>query len=341
MYRFIRAARPLLKPTARAARYALPAHVRRNFWSSSSSSASSAVEATAELASSSIPAVDPSLLPLLFGVVLANAVSSSDEDEEAGLHTPPWTVKISSAGEGLGAFAARDIGMGEMLIAERPLAVWPSSLNEEQARALFEQLTGKQKEVYMALTDGGEEVRGKLDEIRVRRACNAFSLTTPGVDGVGLGKSMSFVFPTIASASNATQVMDWNTLRLELYAISPIPSSTEITIEYLPTLITLTRSERQFALKTSFGFSRCLCSVCTAPPEEVARSDARRTEIKQLVGGLRGGVTDRKKTMGTMERIRQLCEEEGVNGLPDFGDESVNSAFAVYKTLYARSQASL
>lgn len=347
----------------------------RPFWSSSSSSS---VETAADLASSSIPSVDPLLLPLLFGVVLSNAVTSEDDEEEAALHSPPWIVKTSSAGEGVGAFASRDIAMGEMLIAERPLAVWPSRLDEAQAKELFERMNARQQKVFMALTDGGAEVRGQLDEIRVRRACNAFSLPVPGVSGVGAETSMSFVFSKIARVNHSWCVprplfssprrmtecsfyqrtkrntshectlflcfplppssplkvirtrlpsytfrfSQWNTLRLELFAISPIPSSTEVTIEYLPGLIVHTHSERQFALKTSFGFSRCLCKVCTAPLEERKASDARRREIKYLSGGLQGGVRDRKKTMETMGKIHRLCQEEGVHGLPDFGEFS-------------------
>ncbi|GAA5886933.1 hypothetical protein JCM6882_009390 [Rhodosporidiobolus microsporus] len=321
-----------------------PKASRRTFWGSAAAT-STAVETTSELASSSIPSVSADLLPLLFAVVLANAVTSDDEDAEAALHTPPWTVRAADSGAGQGAFASRPIALGEMLIAERPLCVWPNGLSEEEARRLFEQMSEKQKRVFLELTDGGDEVRGKLDEVRVRRACNAFSLPVPGVEGAGKGRNMGFVFPKIARVNhscspNCAQVMNWNTLRLELYAVAPVPTGTELTIEYLPNLITLTKLERQNALKTSFGFSRCLCPTCTAAPDEIVRSDARRREIRELVNGLRGGVKDRKRTLERMERVRVLCEEEGVRGLPDFGDESVNSSFAVYKALYARSQAS-
>ncbi|GAA5944284.1 hypothetical protein JCM10213_003212 [Rhodosporidiobolus nylandii] len=333
MYRLrpsVRSLRAPARPTPRPS-------TSRSFWSSSSPSPSTFVASTSSAAADaagSIPSVAPDLLPLLFGVVLANAASEDGEEErERG----EWEVREGGGGEGVGAFAKRDVKMGELLIAERPLCVWPNGLSELQARQLFDQMTPAQQKVFMSLTDGGPETRGQLDEIRVRRACNGFSLPVPGVGGQG-GGNMGFVFPRIASAPNATQVMNWTTLRLELYAITPVPAGREITIEYLPTLITLTHRERQSALKTSFGFSRCLCSACSAPPEEIARSDARRMEIKSLVGSLRAGRGDRKMTMGRMERIRVLCEEEGVRGLPDFGDESINSSFAVYKTLHARQQ---
>lgn len=106
---------------------------------------------------------------------------------------------------------------------------------------------------------------------------------------------------------------------MEVYAITNIAASAELAIEYLP-LITSTRDERQRALNDSFGFSSCLCSVCTAPPEQVEKSDARRREIKKLGEGVRTGKSDRKGTMIKLERIRVLLEEEGYESLPEFGE---------------------
>ncbi|GAA6009933.1 hypothetical protein JCM10207_002163 [Rhodosporidiobolus poonsookiae] len=337
MLRLIRSARPRAVPAAALSLSPILHRSLFGFPSSSSSSSSSSLSSLPDLSSSSIPSVDPSLLPLLFGVVLANAVTSDDDNAEQALHSPPWVVRSSSPGAGLGAFATEDIDLGRLLIAERPLCAWPNGIGQAEARELFDRMSDRQKEVFMSLTDGGEATQGRLDEIRVRRACNGFSLPVPGVDG-SEGKNVGFVFPKIASTPNATQVMNWTTLRLELYAITPIPLNTEITIEYLPSLITLTHSERRSALRTSFGFTSCLCPTCTASPAQIAASDARRMEIKRLVGTLRGGVKDRKRTLEGMERIRVLCEEEGVRGLPDFGDENVNHSFAVYKTLHARQQ---
>jgi hypothetical protein len=149
--------------------------------------------------------------------------------------------------------------------------------------------------------------------------------------------------------------LQFENLRMEIYAITNIPSSSEIAIEYLP-LITSTRAERQRALNESFGFSSCLCPVCTAPPAEVEKSDARRREIKKLGEGVRTGKSDRKGTMAKLERIRVLLEEEGYESLPEFGefslarprallrcpfvlaeDVSVSNAYAVYAGMYARS----
>jgi hypothetical protein len=92
---------------------------------------------------------------------------------------------------------------------------------------------------------------------------------------------------------------------MEVFAIAPIPSSSEINIEYIP-LITKTRQERQESLRASFGFSACLCPACTALPAEVEKSDARRQEIKSISEGLKAGRTDRTLTLAKMERIRVL-----------------------------------
>lgn len=109
---------------------------------------------------------------------------------------------------------------------------------------------------------------------------------------------------------------------MEVYPIATIPKHAEVVIEYLPQLIIQPHATRQLSLKSSFGFDKCLCPVCTAPPEEIERSDHRRLEIRSLSEGLIGGRTDRAKTLGSMERIRVLLEEEGYQGLPEFGESS-------------------
>lgn len=106
---------------------------------------------------------------------------------------------------------------------------------------------------------------------------------------------------------------------MEVYALDSIPASTEITIEYLP-LVTATRAERRVALATRFGFSSCLCDVCSAPEEIGAQSDHRRIEIRKLSEGIKRGRADRAGTMASLERIRVLLEEERYKGLPEFGE---------------------
>lgn len=190
-----RSCRPRARPTSYPA--PLPALRRSFFWSSGSGSSAGA--AAADLASTHIPTVAPDLLPLLFGVVVANAAFDDDQDEDK-LTSPPWEVR-SFGDKGAGAVASRDIQMGELLIAERPLMVWPNGINAEEAKKLFDGLTPREQEVFMALSPGtdGEGLVQRLDEIRARRATNGFSIPLPSVPGLTAGgRSVAMVFPKIA-----------------------------------------------------------------------------------------------------------------------------------------------
>lgn len=183
--RLLRTSRALRAATPRHAgpSFALPS-TRRTFWSSSSS----AVDTPLELASSHIPSISDGFLPLVLAVVLA-ATSTSDDDEAP---PSPWTVERTS--KGFGAFASRPIARGELLIAERPLCIWPQGLSQEQAQELFNKLSPKEQKVYLALsrTEGDGPVQ-ELDEIRAIRATNGFAITLPGS-----GSTAAFVFPRVA-----------------------------------------------------------------------------------------------------------------------------------------------
>lgn len=145
------------------------------------------------------------------------------------------------------------------------------------------------------------------------------------------------------------------TFRMEVYAVTDIPAGTEITIEYVPSLITASALERRQKLRTSFGFERCLCPVCAAPPAEVEQSDSRRREIKAISGSFRAGGVNREASWAKLARIQELLVQEGYRGLPDFGacffrsstgrtaltagttgDPSFNHAFAVFRTMSAQ-----
>ncbi|TKA52789.1 hypothetical protein B0A53_04485 [Rhodotorula sp. CCFEE 5036] len=311
---------------------------RRLFWgasagaASSSAGAASTAAASANLAANHVPSVAADLLPLVFGVVLAHAAIDEEGDDER-LTSPPWKVE-SFGGKGSGAVASRPIERGERLIAERPLCIWPNNLSEEEARRLFEAMSPTEQKVFMDLarTEGTGAV-GNLDDIRAKRATNGFSI--PLLDAQGASKGVAgMVFPKIARliaaylllarinhscAPNCAQAMNYSTLRMEVYSVTDIPQSSELSIEYLPGLITSSAAERRQQLRTHFGFDACLCPVCSASPDDVARSDARRREIKAISQSFRyGGGGDRKAKLAGLQRIQDLLTEEGYKGLPDF-----------------------
>ncbi|KAK4702279.1 hypothetical protein P7C70_g3941, partial [Phenoliferia sp. Uapishka_3] len=325
---FARSLRSTLRKASQSSPRSFSSSARSPFWSSSAP-----IVAT-HLSASSIPSISPELLlPLLAALLIAS-------DSEDPSPDPPWTpTDMSLAGKGIGCLAARPLARGELLIAERPLCVWPQGLSPERADELYQALGEKEKKVFdeLAITEG-KGVKG-MSAVLARRATNGFSVTLPGT-----GANVGMIFPRIARLNhscspNASQTLNLETLRMEVYTITPIATSTEINIEYLPQLIIQPHATRQLSLQSSFGFDKCLCSVCTAPPEEIKRSDDRRLEIKSLSEGLIGGRSDRGKTLGSMERIRVLLEEEGYKGLPEFEDPSASNAYAVYASMHARSAA--
>ncbi|SCV67326.1 BQ2448_5972 [Microbotryum intermedium] len=315
----------------------------RSFWSSASSTATGAAATTsssslpflsaATSASSEIPSLAPDLSPLLLAVLL----TTLDDDDPSSTLTPPWTVLPTSSGSGYGAFATQILTLGQLLIAERPLCIWPQGLSEQEAQNLFEGLSKDKKKIYLGLAgeaseDGNGE--GPRDRIRAVRATNGFGIELPGSGGTVVG----MVFPRIASCRpNAAQAMNFRTLRMEVYPLTSIAPSSEITIEYLP-LITQSHAQRRQALQTAFGFSSCLCPLCTSSPQEIEISDLRRAKLKQLAGEVKEGGRrgDRKGTVESLERMRVVLEQEGYEGMPEFEDAGVANAYAAYRTMRIR-----
>lgn len=108
-------------------------------------------------------------------------------------------------------------------------------------------------------------------------------------------------------------------LRLEVYAIDKIAAGSEVTIEYVPALLTQTREERARTLRETFGFSQCQCALCTAPPAVTEASDRRREEVREISRALSRGAGGKKDKIAMLDRMRALLTQEGYKSLPEFG----------------------
>ncbi|KAM0750702.1 hypothetical protein T439DRAFT_325754 [Meredithblackwellia eburnea MCA 4105] len=280
----------------------------------------------------------PSTAPTLLVPLLASLLYSSEEEEP--IVNPPWEPRsLSAVGKGIGVFPTRDLAAGTLLIAERPLCVWPQGLSEEQAQNLFDNMAELEQKKFMALDAGNGKQMG-LGEVRGRRATNGFEVHLPGRGG---GKAVGMVFEKIARVNhsclpNTSQAMNFQTLRMELYTLTPLSPFTEITIEYLPSLILQPYSERQASLQKHFGIDRCLCELCTASVDVRVKSDERRKELAKLGKELATGMGGREEGLKRLERVRVLLSEEGYNGLPEFEDSGATNAYAVYASMWARKQ---
>lgn len=300
--------------------------------------------AMSDLSPNALPSIADGYTALLLGVVLS-ATGPAIEEEDAMFKV------VDSAGKGFGVIAAKPIERGTIILSERPLCIWPQSLTVESARNHFEQLSTTQQEAYMELCPAVEGLQGVENEILSRRAANGFAITLPSLaEGMRIPgfaedeeTTLGFVFSRVSRFNhsclpNAQHAIDFTTLRMEIYAVEPIPSNKEIAIEYLPGLLTLTRAERSDALRESFGFPRCLCTACTGSEELGVESDRRRVEIKRVVGELKGEA-DRATKMGLLEEMRVLLAEEKYIGPPEFADMGVSSMYSMYLQMWAARNA--
>jgi len=307
-----------------------------------------------------LPQVSADLLPLLFAILLASQ-QDRDEQEQGNSHSDPsaklFTVK-SVSDKGLGAFASRDIARGEVIITERPLFIWPTKLDAATAHELVAQLTPSAKNAFFGLANAADPT-SQLDPILAIRATNAFAVELPplprGTIPAGnllppnatttLPTTASFIFPRIARinhscAPNADHSMDWQALRMSVYATTAISASEEVSIEYTSGLVQMARDARREVLKRDFGFE-CHCPVCAQTGEALAKSDARRRELDAIVAALgSGSVAGRKEMWSALQRMEELLAQEGYKAMPEFTNPRISSAYVGYKEIQQRKQGS-
>ena len=293
-------------------------------------------------------------MPYFLAILLA--ARDGDDDGAAGSSasnpsTPPFTVR-SVSNKGLGAFADRPIQRGEVLLAERPLLVWPTKLSLEEAQRSIAALTPDARDLYLSLANAAEPSM-QMDPIMAIRATNGFTVELPplpdtlqpadasAVPADGPPTSASFIFPRVARinhscAPNADHAMDWQQLKMTVYATTPIAQGEEINIEYTSALIQKPQAERRNILKRDFGFT-CHCRVCALPQQESQASDGRRREINAIVELLAEGPAaaglDRKMVAKAFERLEGLLKAEGYNAMPEFSNQRVSDAYVGFRSM--------
>jgi hypothetical protein len=253
--------------------------------------------------------------------------------------------------KGLGAIAKKALQRGEVIITERPLAVWPTQLNAQQAQELVGCMTPSAKKAYMSLANASEP-SSQLDPILGIRATNGFNVELPQIPAnlipAGIFQSKnhastaSFIFPRIARINhsclpNADHAMDFSKLAMSVYATTSIAAGEEINIEYMPSLVQKITSQRQQILKRDFGFL-CQCEVCGASEEAVKASDKRRMEINAIVGALGQGNMARKEMWSALERIKALLEAEGYKAMPEFDNPKISNAYVGFVTILQQQE---
>ncbi|KAK0634406.1 hypothetical protein B0T17DRAFT_513273 [Bombardia bombarda] len=216
--------------------------------------------------------------------------SNHDENDKV---TPAYEMR-DIANKGKGLVATRKIPRGEVLMVDSVALLAaleiPRKMKQEKGRLLFsravERLPRAGEILGLARSSSSDEgANAELEDGASMSAAfvegvvkiNSFTVEVGGMGYMGL-------FPRIARINHACHPsayfrFDQHSLKSTIRAFRDIDAGEEITISYAT--FGLTRAERQHILHLNWGFE-CDCSLCTAPQDEIAASDARRGEIKIL-----------------------------------------------------------
>ncbi|KAL1745554.1 hypothetical protein HDZ31DRAFT_63048 [Schizophyllum fasciatum] len=258
--------------------------------------------------------------------------------------TPTPLHRIAPAGEkGLGVFATRDIKESEIILAERPLLMVPSTapLTEAhipqhftieqllQARmaewevtlqTLVQRMLPERREAFRALLnshlhDGSGPIFGRVRTNGIAASARWRWMGYPGLTGHYTVVCDEISRINHSCRPNGSYVFDDASFSEIVYAVRDIKAGEEICISYGEPCKPYAERKKKLA---PYGFE-CACAACT----EHTISDARRARIQPYVG------PDASKPPST--EIRRLLsqislmDQEGLESL----DQYLDSHFAL------------
>ncbi|KAK8128153.1 SET domain-containing protein 5 [Apiospora sp. TS-2023a] len=222
-----------------------------------------------------------------------------------------WVVKpVPNAGNG--AVALRKIARGERIMADVPLFVVPTTVNDvktmQQIIALGLKKASKEQAREFLTLDNAHKANGPLVGTA---STNVHPMGGGGATEAGLFLAACRI--NHACVPNAQNKWRKDLGRMTVHAARDIAAGEEITLTYLPALFPW--AERQTILKDHFGF-KCACATCAIPPgEKRDASDRRRKEINELdekVGDGKRIVKNAEEMLHDAWRKLKLLREEGI-----------------------------
>ncbi|KAF7921118.1 uncharacterized protein EAE97_011386 [Botrytis byssoidea] len=222
--------------------------------------------------------------------------------------TPLWEIKLIP-GKGQGVLATQLIAPGTLLFAEKPLLTTetltsPSTV-EKQLAKLLRGLPKESQRAYLSLHNNYPGQGSPLTNI-IRS--NAYPL--------GPNSPIGGIFKDISRINHSclpTTQHSWNPKRQEflVHAVREIQPGEEITTSYH---VGGPSSERKAELKEFFKFD-CTCSLCTLPPAELKKSDARlirAAALDQAIGHAETVMKNPEKVLKTCKSLETIYREEGI-----------------------------
>ncbi|EIM79366.1 SET domain-containing protein [Stereum hirsutum FP-91666 SS1] len=202
-------------------------------------------------------------------------------------YTPPtFTHSIAQSqisGGGHGVFATQDIDAGEVVIEERSLLVTFGFTPERRDRELEERILAgmsvEGRKAFLSLGNAFESSEGKVFGRVLTNGIGIGTLEGSKMEGgyVAVAEHIARVNHSCRPATSWR--FDSTNFTLQLRALQPITSGSEITTSYIDIL--LPSSSRQSELRRKYGFT-CSCTACTLPPasRELKYSDMSRSLLK-------------------------------------------------------------
>ncbi|KAK8011175.1 hypothetical protein PG990_010140 [Apiospora arundinis] len=222
-----------------------------------------------------------------------------------------WVVK-PVPGAGYGAVALRKIARGTRIMADAPLFVVPTTVNDVKTMAQIialglKKASKNQAREFLTL-DNAHKANGPLVGTA---STNVHPMGGGGATEAGLFLAACRI--NHACVPNAQNKWRADLGRMTVHAARDIAAGEEITLTYLPALFPY--AERQTILKEHFGFV-CACATCSLPAGEVRdASDRRRKEINELDEKLGDGkriVNHAEAMLHDAWRKLALLREEGI-----------------------------
>ncbi|KAK4185295.1 hypothetical protein QBC35DRAFT_389761 [Podospora australis] len=238
-------------------------------------------------------------------------------------HPEPKYEVIPKPNQGLGLFVKPSPSYlpGETILLDHPTLIFPSSdstkaisletLSNLRRKALLQlppQTRSLTRSLAQSIHSGKKRV---VDEITDIIQTNAFTQQKAGA-------THDLIFPLAARINhactpNAFTRTNISSLAMEVIALTEILPGEEIVHSYLDPSLPLSFRERQQRFHAGWNF-RCRCTLCTAPKENIAASDAQRKKIAELREQLEDDETkgDAAAILKIAQRLLELYEAEGM-----------------------------
>jgi hypothetical protein len=232
---------------------------------------------------------------------LQTATSSAPaSDDEGDLDIINCEVKATSD-RGQAVYATRRLRPGTLIFAEAPLVALTKELEDssEAIEAAFAKLGKRDKKTYRSLFDAQKSRMSAVVSIYYSNCYSTESFASLPALGSEILESnrpgscigalssrinhgcipnvaFSYLLPTAARPTG----------QMRFYAVRSIARGKELLSNYEKNIFDR-MAERQRGFLLHYGF-RCSCEACAPRTEFWARSDERRTAMREIVSGLKG-----------------------------------------------------